>query len=142
MLTQVLPSVLPEFCLLDIITLHLENFSEIRKIGFEQFNVTRVERDVDKPNIFGWPFCSNRLGIRARWIHFRKQLLGKAEIIFTMQKRESATDKVRIVAFDSDSILCQISVKEELISTEFPSTWLELKSKHTAPVAICGMYRE
>ena len=49
-----------------------------------------------------------------------------------IQKRESATDKVRIVALVSDSILCQISVKEELMSTEFPSIWLELRSKHTS----------
>ena len=67
------------------------------------------------------------------------QIKGSNTVI---QKRESATDKVRIVAYVSDSILCQISVKEELMSIEFPSIWLELRKKHTTPVAICGMYRE
>ena len=55
-----------------------------------------------------------------------------------IQKRESATDKVRIVAYVSDSILCQISVKEELMSIEFPSIWLELRKNIQPPLQYVG----
>ena len=58
------------------------------------------------------------------------------------QKRETENGKVRIVALIEESVESQITVKENLMSTNFPSIWLELKSKHAVPVAICGIYRQ
>ena len=56
--------------------------------------------------------------------------------------RESEDEKIRIVALIDESIMTQITVKEDLMSTNFPSIWLELKTEHAVPVAICGIYRQ
>ena len=38
--------------------------------------------------------------------------------------------------------LITITVREELMSTEFPSIWLEIKTTHRVPLVVGGIYRE
>ena len=58
------------------------------------------------------------------------------------QKRESENEKIRVVAFIKEDVESQIIVKENLMSFEVPSIWLELKAEHSVPFIICGVYRE
>ena len=58
------------------------------------------------------------------------------------QKRESENEKVRIIALIKDETESQITIKENLMTYGVPSIWMELKTEHSVPVAICGVYRE
>ena len=57
-------------------------------------------------------------------------------------KRETENEKVRMIALINESIENQITVKENLMSKDFPSIWLELKTNQAVPIAICGIYRQ
>ena len=46
------------------------------------------------------------------------------------------------MALISEDIESQITVKENLMTTDIPSIWVELNVEYSVPVLICGVYRE
>ena len=56
--------------------------------------------------------------------------------------RKNANSKIRIIAFVKESISSQIKIRVDLMSTEFPSIWLELNNNIMKNSLVAGFYRQ
>ena len=59
-----------------------------------------------------------------------------------VQKRKSDEEKVRVVCVFKEELSSEIKVREDLMSNEFPSIWLEVKQNTGKNLLVCGYYRE
>ena len=57
-------------------------------------------------------------------------------------KRKSEEEKVRVVYVFKEELSSKIKVREDLMSIEFPSIWLEVKQNTGKNLLVCGYYRE
>ena len=59
-----------------------------------------------------------------------------------VQKRKSDEEKVRVVWVFKEELSSEIKVREDLMSNEFPSIWLEVKQNTGKNLLVGGYYRE
>ena len=58
------------------------------------------------------------------------------------QKRTSENEYLRIVALVREELWANTIVRNDLMSDNFPSIWVEINSKTQNPTIIAGFYRE
>jgi hypothetical protein len=51
-------------------------------------------------------------------------------------------EKVRVMGMIKNQLCIEMKVREDLMSTEFPSIWIEIERKNVKNILICGFYRE
>ena len=59
-----------------------------------------------------------------------------------IQKNKQTHHPIRIIALVHNSLQENIRLREDLMSTEFPSIWLELMNERESNLIIGGYYRE
>ena len=59
-----------------------------------------------------------------------------------VQKRKSDEEKVRVICVFKEELSSEIKVREDLMSNEFPSIWLEVKQNTGKNLLVGGYYRE
>ena len=57
-------------------------------------------------------------------------------------KHESEKEKVRVIGLIEENIVKSTNIREDLMSTNFPSIWIEINREHQKNLLICGFYRE
>ena len=58
------------------------------------------------------------------------------------QLRKSNNEKIRIIALVENEMANNTVLRKEVMSTEFPSIWLQTKSTNEKPICIAGFYRQ
>ena len=58
------------------------------------------------------------------------------------QERKNPNDLLRIVCLVKDEWFSKIEIREDLMSWDFPSIWVEICKENKKPVFVAGIYRE
>ena len=58
------------------------------------------------------------------------------------QKREDNCEKVRLICLVKESLMTNFTVRQDLMSTDFPSIWLEVNETNKQTVLLSGFYCE
>ena len=58
------------------------------------------------------------------------------------QERTNPNDWLRIVCLIKDSWVNKVTIREDLMTCDFPSIWLEIKEENCKPTVLAGFYRE
>ena len=58
------------------------------------------------------------------------------------QKRVDNSEKLRLICLVKESLMKNITVRKDLMSTDYPSICLELKENNKQTVLLAGFYRE
>jgi hypothetical protein len=59
-----------------------------------------------------------------------------------LQKTNQSTDKIRIIGLVEEDTFKYTKIREDLMSTEFPTIWLEIIRTNYKNLLVCGFYRE
>ena len=59
-----------------------------------------------------------------------------------LQKTDQNTEKIRIIGLVEEEMLHITKVRDDLMTKEFPSIWLEVTRRKQKNLLICGFYRE
>jgi exonuclease III len=57
-------------------------------------------------------------------------------------KHDATGEKIRVIGLIEEEVAISAKTREDLMSTEFPSIWLEITREHQKNVLVCGVYRE
>ena len=57
-------------------------------------------------------------------------------------KHESENEKVRVIGLIEENLAKSTYIREDLMSTKFPSIWMEIKREKEKNLLVCGFYRE
>ena len=60
--------------------------------------------------------------------------------ITIFQKREDNCEKVRLICLVKESLMTNFTVRQDLMSTDFPSIWLEVNETNKQTVLLSGFY--
>ena len=74
-------------------------------------------------------------------MHEEKDLKIEGYKLF-FQLRKSNNEKIRIIALVENEMANNTVLRKEVMSTEFPSIWLQTKSTNEKPICIAGFYRQ
>jgi hypothetical protein len=59
-----------------------------------------------------------------------------------LQKTNQVNDKIRIIGLVEEDTFKYTKIREDLMSTEFPTIWLEIIRTNYKNLLVCGWYRE
>ena len=62
--------------------------------------------------------------------------------ITILQKKDEQDENLRIIALIEEELSKNVKIREDLMSTEFPSIWIEVRKKNEKGKLIRGFYRE
>jgi hypothetical protein len=62
--------------------------------------------------------------------------------ITILQKKDEQDENLRIIALIEEELSKNVKIREDLMSTEFPSIWIEVRKKNEKGILIGGFYRE
>ena len=117
---------------------------QIKKLNIGTWNIKRglIKRELEISQLLKEEKL-NVLYITETDIHLTNPEDFKIEGYKTFtQMRESNKEKIRLMAIVKDDDISEIKLKEDLMSTKFPSIWLEIKISNQVPLITCGVYRE
>ena len=62
--------------------------------------------------------------------------------ITILQQKDEQDENLRIIALIEEELSKNVKIREDLMSTEFPSIWIEVRKKNEKGILIGGFYRE